>query len=313
MTKHLPLRIVAVLPILALSTQLQGAEKLGDKAPPLHIANWVKGKPVQVQGDESKGIHVVEFWATWCGPCRVSIPHLSKMQQQFKDKDVVFIGISDEDVDTVKPFVERMGDKMDYTVAVDDNRQTYAAYMQAFHENGIPHAFVVNKDGIIAWHGHPMAGLDKVIEKMVAGKYDIEAAKRADAAQQEIQTYFEGVTAADLGANTKDLGKQILSGLQDDPEMLNEFSWMILTHPRVKHRDLDLAFRAAKLAYDQSKGESPSITDTYARALFDTGKVEEAIRYQKEAIAHVEDNPEAKAELEKTLKRYQAKAGAAPK
>src|SRR5436189_5204296 len=90
------------------------AARLGDPAAALTIKDWVKGKAVDVK--DGKNIYVVEFWATWCGPCKVSIPHLTEMQAKFKDKGVVFVGISDEPLATVKPFVEKMAEKMDYTV-----------------------------------------------------------------------------------------------------------------------------------------------------------------------------------------------------
>ena len=82
------------------------ADKIGDPAAPLKIKEWVKGKEVNVL--DGKNLYVVEFWATWCGPCKVSIPHLTEMQKKFKDRGVVFVGISDEAVDKVKPFVENM-------------------------------------------------------------------------------------------------------------------------------------------------------------------------------------------------------------
>ena len=79
------------------------------------VAHWVKGDPVDI----SSGVHVVEFWATWCPPCRTSIPHLTEIQEKFADRGVKIIGVSKEKLGTVEPFVEKMGDKMAYTVAID--------------------------------------------------------------------------------------------------------------------------------------------------------------------------------------------------
>ena len=140
----------------------------GDPAAPLVIKEWVRGEPVNVK--DGKAIYVVEFWATWCGPCRVSIPHLSALQKQLKDKGVVFVGVSNEDPATVKPFVTKMGAQMDYTVACDDALQTSSGYMGAYGVNTIPTAFIVGKDGRVLWLGHPMAGLDKALEDLLAGK-----------------------------------------------------------------------------------------------------------------------------------------------
>jgi thiol-disulfide isomerase/thioredoxin len=133
---------------------------LGEPAARLAIKDWAKGKAVDVR--DGKAVYVVEFWATWCGPCRVSIPHLSELQKRWKNKGVVIVGVSDEPASTVKPFVEKMGDKMDYLVACDDNRLTYSGYMEAYGFNGIPTAFIVGRDGRVQWTGHPMNGLDKV-------------------------------------------------------------------------------------------------------------------------------------------------------
>ena len=120
-----------------------GAAELGQPAAPLKIKEWIKGKPVDLASAKGNQVLVVEFWATWCGPCRTSIPHLTELQKKFKD--VGFIGVSDEDAPTVKKFVNKMGDQMDYTVAIDDDRQTSKGYMEAFDQNGIPHAFIVDR------------------------------------------------------------------------------------------------------------------------------------------------------------------------
>jgi len=142
--------------------------KVGDPAAPLSIQEWVKGSQVNVT--DGKAVYVVEFWATWCGPCRVSIPHLTALQKKMKDKGVVVVGISDETPATVKPFVNQMADKMDYTVACDKSAQTAAAYLGAYGVNTIPTAFIVGKDGRVLWLGHPMAGLEKALDEILAGK-----------------------------------------------------------------------------------------------------------------------------------------------
>ncbi|MCO5051179.1 MAG: TlpA family protein disulfide reductase [Verrucomicrobiae bacterium] len=151
------------------------AGQLGDPAAPLEISEWVKGGPVDLATVKGKQVVVVEFWATWCPPCRVSIPHLTKMQKKFKD--VIFVGVSDEKPDVVKKFVTQMGDKMDYVVAIDDQDQTSKGYMAAFDIGGIPHAFVVGQDGHILWQGHPMDGLEEVLDQIIAGHYDLTAAQ----------------------------------------------------------------------------------------------------------------------------------------
>lgn len=180
------LAATAAVSLAALNLQ---AAQLGDPAKPLKIASWVKGKPVDLAALKGKQVAVVEFWATWCPPCRASIPHLTQLQKKFKD--VVIVGISDEDVATVKKFVEKMGDKMDYVVAVDDNDQTGEAYMKAFGIRGIPHAFVVDKSGRIVWHGHPMGELEKTLEALRDGTFDLEKARKRADARQQLEAFLE--------------------------------------------------------------------------------------------------------------------------
>ena len=125
---------------------------------------WV-GKELPALGVTYLGAHpdlkgkaaIVEFWATWCPPCRASIPHLNEIHKKFKDKGLVVVGITDEDKTTVEKFQKTL--PMDYNVAVGG-----AAIQKKFGINGIPHAFIVGKDGKIVWQGHPMQLKDADIE-----------------------------------------------------------------------------------------------------------------------------------------------------
>lgn len=87
---------------------------------------------------------------------------------------------------------------------------------------------------------------------------------------------------------------------------MNQFAWVIIEDREIKARDLALALRAAKAAYDASAGVDLAVLDTYARALFDNGKVAEAIEIQKEAVKLAAGDDKRRQTLEQTLKRYQA-------
>jgi thiol-disulfide isomerase/thioredoxin len=154
---------------------------IGDPAPKLEVKSFVKGEPVS--NLEPGKFYVVEFWATWCGPCIATIPHLTELQK--KHTDVNFIGVSvwEQDQKQVKPFVEKMGDKMSYRVAIDavpeneegNNGAMAKNWMKAAGQNGIPTAFIVNKEGKVAWIGHPTQ-LDEPLEKVVTGSWDLQVA-----------------------------------------------------------------------------------------------------------------------------------------
>ena len=158
---------------------------IGDKAPQMDV-QVMKGKLPAKLDDGT--VQVVEFWATWCGPCKTSMPHLSKLQKDYKDQGVTIIGISDETEDKVKEFINS-GDwpqKTGYTIAIDKNRKTNNSYMKASNSRGIPTAFIVGKTGLIEWIGHPMT-MDKPLADIVAGTYDREAAKVAMAKEKAFE------------------------------------------------------------------------------------------------------------------------------
>lgn len=171
---------------------------IGSPAPKLPVAEWVKGAPIAL-GDGK--VHVVEFWATWCGPCKTSIPHLTELAKKYEGK-ADFTGVSvwerGEDIaGKVKGFVTTMGAQMDYHVARDDEKGTIAdTWMKAANQNGIPTAFVVDKTGTVVWIGHPMDGLDEAVGKVVAGTYNIKTAAAELRAKQEKEAKEESESEA---------------------------------------------------------------------------------------------------------------------
>jgi thiol-disulfide isomerase/thioredoxin len=154
-----------------LFTPLVAALKVGDAAPKIQVSRWVQGEEVKkFEGDK---VYIVEFWATWCGPCVASIPHLNEIHQRFKDKGLVVIGqnVMEEDAKAPVDFVKKMGGKMTYRVTLDDKASDgFMArnWLTAAEQNGIPCAFVINKKGKIAYIGHPMSLKDSVLETLLA-------------------------------------------------------------------------------------------------------------------------------------------------
>ena len=148
-------KLLGLLLLLILASQAVLAEGLvGKPAPELSVKKWFNGSGTTLAQAKGK-IVVVEFWATWCPPCKAAIPHLKELNQKFKKKGVVFLSLTDEDAVAVEPFMKAQG--MDYTVGTGS--KTAAAYGVA----GIPHAVVIGKDGKVKWEGHPMSGLDKAL------------------------------------------------------------------------------------------------------------------------------------------------------
>jgi thiol-disulfide isomerase/thioredoxin len=166
---------------------------VGDPAPALKAGKWFKGQPLEKF--EAGKVYVVEVWATWCGPCRVSIPHLTELAKKFEGKArIIGMSVSEREpgdatrFQKIEGFIKSMGDKMEYTVAADTSDNFMAQHwMTAAGESGIPSAFVVGRDGRIVWIGHPMNELDTVLAQVVEGSYDSKAAaeKRAKAKERQ--------------------------------------------------------------------------------------------------------------------------------
>ncbi|MEK9948851.1 MAG: TlpA disulfide reductase family protein [Verrucomicrobiales bacterium] len=124
---------------------LQAAEndtQIGKRAPEWELVNLEAGK---THSNQFKGkVQVLNFWATWCPPCRAEIPHFKELAETYKDRNVVFVGISlDQSLGPVKRF--HRTEKMNYPLLMG-----HGDLVQAFGGfSAIPQTFVVDAEGRI--------------------------------------------------------------------------------------------------------------------------------------------------------------------
>ena len=255
------------------------AVPLGSPAPKLDVSKWIKGAALDVT--DGKNIYVVEVWATWCGPCRILMPHVSELQKKYKDKHVKFIGITSEAPEDVIPFVKEMGSSIAYTIACDNNTNTVSAYMRDSGAPGIPHAFIISKSAQVIWSGSPVV-IEEVLEAVLANKYDLAQAIKSDREQRKIEQFLVLSTNGDLRA--QELAPEIIRSLEDRPRMLAGVAFDAISNPQYKYRNFIFAEAALNAAEKNPGKELHFIKAIRSVLMFETGKVEEGQKLINEAI-----------------------------
>jgi thiol-disulfide isomerase/thioredoxin len=159
------------------------------KWPPKNSGNLsakdLQGKPLPGGGlgqekyltakpDREGKVTVIDFWATWCGPCVAAMPELDKLQKEHKN-DVVVLGLSSEAEAKVSSFLKSK--KHEYSQAIDQNGRLN----NAMGVQGIPHVVVLSSDGVIRWQGHPMdPGFKGSIKTLLEVDPGIKARREAE-------------------------------------------------------------------------------------------------------------------------------------
>lgn len=247
----------------------------GDAAPELQIKEWVQGGPYTLKGGKDRPIYVIEFWQTDCPHCLESLPYLSILQEKFKKEGVTFIGITGEDAATVKAFL-KVNQDAEYTLAVDDDDKTYDRYMGMFNVSGVPHVFVVGREGRVLWQGHPMDSLEVVLGQIETGRYDLDEAQNADRAGKLLAAYAYLAVETEEHDLTRLTGARVYAYGQNHPRLLIKLARLILNNPKIKEPDLELAAKAAKQACTVTDDTDPEALNLYAALLQRMGANKEA-------------------------------------
>jgi len=321
--------------------------KVGDPAPKLQLDKWLKGDPIKEF--EKDKIYVIECWATWCGPCIASMPHVTRMQAKYKDKGVVVIGVNvwERDLAAPEPFVKKMGDKMGYAVATDvlpiteDGSTGTGAmaktWLQAAGRNGIPCSFIVDRQGKIAWIGHPMQ-MERPLSLIADNKFDLaEEAKFTEQMDKLSADFGAAMKANDndkalaaldqIAVLNPSLASQygttrmmvlmkkgdytaantLAAKLADDPDAAAApLAATMLNAPDLGKIDGALAVKLATKAYEGNGKTGWQYEGLLAKAYAANKQYDKAIELQTKAVAGAP--PQIKDREQKTLDEYTQKA-----
>lgn len=243
--------------------------RLGAPAPPLTL-NHLLQAPVgtAVAWESLKGsVVVLEFWATWCPGCRDQIPHLNRLEEQFRGKRVRFLSLTDEEPELVQRFLK------DYPISgwigLDANDKTFERYGVI----GRPTTVIVDAAGVVRGIGNPADLTGEIIENVLAAKPIVFSRKGTPSAKLQAlpEPFYQlmlrpagsvAVTGFSPGAVSGKAGKQwtlwgawlgrLLSEAYDIPEE--------------RIQGPEWAVRSDKVRYDVALA-APDLTDPRRREL----------------------------------------------
>jgi thiol-disulfide isomerase/thioredoxin len=133
--------------------------KVGQLAPEISAGDWINLKAPVTLKDLRGKVVLVEFWATWCGPCVEAIPHLSELNEKYPAKRFQLMSFVEEGHKTMDKFLTRKSVK--YPIGLESNS------LEDYGITGIPHAFILDRSGRVLWHGY---SADPEMEKILAAE-----------------------------------------------------------------------------------------------------------------------------------------------
>jgi tetratricopeptide (TPR) repeat protein len=171
MTRRTAIAVAAAVFLVASPSSARALD-LGQKAPELEVTAWAKGDSITIAGGAAKTVFVVEFFSVFKSDSADAFDAATKLQDKWKQKGLEIVEVTVESKADVDKFLGEHPTSCH--VAIDENHNTQTAFFGA--EPALPQAVVVDKTGAVVFLGDPTDGMDKVVEDVVAGKFDLAKA-----------------------------------------------------------------------------------------------------------------------------------------